>query len=689
MIIPLTYQQRRVHTVHLSAPSETLVRRGAILLEDALHAASLPDAEGGRLLLIRSLDVGKIDSRQSSASLVLNVEQRLHQLASSAIHALDLAAPRQPAVYFRDRAEAYIALALKLARGENTDAWFWPLAVPHWQPNLRKASAFRQLLWGVAQTPTGIVAVATLVRELQEYRVLGPLLSSLRSPDGAALLQLCGWSQLNLPLSLVKLPSPASKKVVSPTVTNALRQGIDLWGAEDTRSLWLAAVLLVAEKPARVLEPRLIERSQELIKRVIWGQKTKQVKSQKHRDPALSSGAPDSSVREAKVKSNPKSTIQNLKSNDKDIGEKPQRTTVGEDREQLSKSPDDLTTSKPEGETFLEGRPPTLSQQLAGTQPKGEVALGHGLPEESNQSQISPIEGKIPGDWRSPEVLERSATSPPGEETENLLGKRDDKEDKEDKAARKATPKISSPSSSPASPSSLSHVSPFADNPQPTAYAGLFFLLPLLKSLGIEAFLEEHPHLIDLDLPQRLLYCLGERLAIPPDDPVLAAFTEVDSMAELESCEFMAPISWREGICNPGAWVIRSLSGQSGTRILWDSSGRLPLALWRGKATVQVRNWLGESSLKRGRIMAAEPDCQILLKAWLTAMRRWCRRYGRLGLHDLVCRPGRISVTRTHVDLFFDHRQADIRIRRAGLDRDPGWLPWFGRVVLFHYLYDA
>jgi len=25
-------------------------------------------------------------------------------------------------------------------------------------------------------------------------------------------------------------------------------------------------------------------------------------------------------------------------------------------------------------------------------------------------------------------------------------------------------------------------------------------------------------------------------------------------------------------------------------------------------------------------------------------------------------------------------------VRRLGLDLDPGWLPWFGRVVRFHYL---
>jgi hypothetical protein len=77
----------------------------------------------------------------------------------------------------------------------------------------------------------------------------------------------------------------------------------------------------------------------------------------------------------------------------------------------------------------------------------------------------------------------------------------------------------------------------------------------------------------------------------------------------------------------------------------------------------------------------------LLLDSWLTAMRRWCRKYARLGLRELVCRPGRVSITRTHIDAVFDHRHADIRVRKAGLDLDPGWIPWFGRVVSFHYQY--
>jgi hypothetical protein len=56
-----------------------------------------------------------------------------------------------------------------------------------------------------------------------------------------------------------------------------------------------------------------------------------------------------------------------------------------------------------------------------------------------------------------------------------------------------------------------------------------------------------------------------------------------------------------------------------------------------------------------------------------------------MGLAELVRRPGRVAATRTHVDLVFDVRRADVRIRKAGLDLDPGWVPWLGRVLSFHY----
>jgi hypothetical protein len=86
---------------------------------------------------------------------------------------------------------------------------------------------------------------------------------------------------------------------------------------------------------------------------------------------------------------------------------------------------------------------------------------------------------------------------------------------------------------------------------------------------------------------------------------------------------------------------------------------------------------------------APRADASVLVDAlavaWSAAVRRWCRRYVKMPLAALVRRPGHITATRTHLDVAFALRQADVRIRKVGLDLDPGWVPWLGRVVRFHY----
>jgi hypothetical protein len=52
---------------------------------------------------------------------------------------------------------------------------------------------------------------------------------------------------------------------------------------------------------------------------------------------------------------------------------------------------------------------------------------------------------------------------------------------------------------------------------------------------------------------------------------------------------------------------------------------------------------------------------------------------------DFACQPGVLRVTASHLDLDLHTTTIDIRIRRAGLDFDPAWVPWLGRVVRFHY----
>jgi hypothetical protein len=47
--------------------------------------------------------------------------------------------------------------------------------------------------------------------------------------------------------------------------------------------------------------------------------------------------------------------------------------------------------------------------------------------------------------------------------------------------------------------------------------------------------------------------------------------------------------------------------------------------------------------------------------------------------------PGELHVTASHVDLVMTLETISLPIRMAGLDRNPGWLADFGRVILFHF----
>jgi len=78
-------------------------------------------------------------------------------------------------------------------------------------------------------------------------------------------------------------------------------------------------------------------------------------------------------------------------------------------------------------------------------------------------------------------------------------------------------------------------------------------------------------------------------------------------------------------------------------------------------------------------------DWDRALASWFTRVRRAAYRRARMGLYALVARPGQIASTRTHIDIVLPLRDLDIRVRRAGLDADPGWVPWLGKMVTFHY----
>jgi hypothetical protein len=62
-------------------------------------------------------------------------------------------------------------------------------------------------------------------------------------------------------------------------------------------------------------------------------------------------------------------------------------------------------------------------------------------------------------------------------------------------------------------------------------------------------------------------------------------------------------------------------------------------------------------------------------------------RVGPALWHDPAtwARPAHVVATRSHVDVHLRSNDVSLALRRCGLDIDPGWLPWLGRVVHLHY----
>ena len=54
-------------------------------------------------------------------------------------------------------------------------------------------------------------------------------------------------------------------------------------------------------------------------------------------------------------------------------------------------------------------------------------------------------------------------------------------------------------------------------------------------------------------------------------------------------------------------------------------------------------------------------------------------------LERILCIPGTIEISPTHIDAVFDMNSVSLPVRMAGLDANPGWIPALGRVVTYYF----
>jgi len=602
------------------------VRRGVTILEDAFHTASLPWAHGGRLVIVRSLSVGKIHPRQSSASVAIAIERSLRGLSSVAVHAESPNASAQPAVYFRDDAEPLIRLAVRLARGETPSDWFWPLAARPWKPGMDRQTAIAVLFGQVMRTNAGPAAGIHMMDQLVRHHAIDSVLSSLEPASGNRLLGHFGWAAPSISTQVPSLTPEPIPETIHSRWRPVLQRWIARWAPTDARSVWLAAVALTAERPGRVLDANLIRRAERLVTAIADTDRVAERERMAETVDRRATATADEEIAPC---------IRRSPSLDRD------------DVQRVSKR----DIASPEG---------TDMRRVAEQDPSGVV----------NDPSIG-----------SHTVAARENAPPSMLDTSGALN---------DASAKLATGRHHPPPKVIHSPAQLDSHELILEEGLHFSGCGLFFLVPLMVRLGIESFLRADPRWIEDEFPIRLLCYVARQLEMPADDLLTAVFEVAEPESSPDHIDFVAPTAWREWLFDSEhPWQLSKIEGSEDVQTLLDASGEFVLAHWRGSRPKSLSELLQDTSLTEGPMLKPQAETELVFAAWLAAIRGWCRRYAEMELEEIVCRPGHIVWTPTHIDVSFDQEQVDVRIRKAGLDIDPGWVPWLGRVIYFHYLYGA
>jgi hypothetical protein len=242
-----------------------------------------------------------------------------------------------------------------------------------------------------------------------------------------------------------------------------------------------------------------------------------------------------------------------------------------------------------------------------------------------------------------------------------------------------------------------------------TACGGVFYLVNLMHRLDLPRALESPWRLASELGAWGCLAALARSLLGPShgDDPI---WTLLDGLGGAPAPGTApAPGQPRPDWRLPPSWLddlvrLRLRAGSDAERVwLAETDGWLLFDLARnpGPPRAQLaREWRRYGRRERWRIgtgahwrTPAGTTGDSLAQRALGYLHPFVADYlaRRLGVHRaaladlLLRRPATLSATPTHVDVLLPMSAIEIAVRRAGLDRDPGWSPQFGRVIGFHF----
>lgn len=237
----------------------------------------------------------------------------------------------------------------------------------------------------------------------------------------------------------------------------------------------------------------------------------------------------------------------------------------------------------------------------------------------------------------------------------------------------------------------------------PSRFASVLYLVNVLSWLDVPAAWPQGALPSGWAIVELLARHLLTEEAAPRDDPLWTLLAGLDGREPGTVAD--AGVGANDPLCLPAAWL-RRWTPEPASWVWAERQGRLILAdEQRGFVVADVPGTAADAdrtasaelarldaagvpgSMRPGTLPPARP-------AGAPGPARWSAVVGQFVAWLLASRevtagalaqPGRIAVTRTHVDVVLDLERIDLAARICGLDRDPGWVPDLGRIVAFHF----
>src|SRR6266508_3113483 len=237
----------------------------------------------------------------------------------------------------------------------------------------------------------------------------------------------------------------------------------------------------------------------------------------------------------------------------------------------------------------------------------------------------------------------------------------------------------------------------------PSRFASVLYLVNVLSWLDVPAAWPQGALPSGWAIVELLARHLLTEEAAPRDDPLWTLLAGLDGREPGTVAD--AGVGANDPLCLPAAWL-RRWTPEPASWVWAERQGRLILAdEQRGFVVADVPGTAADAdrtasaelarldaagvpgSMRPGTLPPARP-------AGAPGPARWSAVVGQFVAWLLASRevtagalaqPGRIAVTRTHVDVVLDLERIDLAARICGLDRVPGWVPALGRIVAFPF----